>query len=445
MKKLLIFLLTLGLPLVVFAEGEANRAEWRFTKSKNFKPSKAYQETGIFPNIEGIKGSGISFYHDGKMVKASLNEKGYPTAKSTEGDYWLIEVPVEKLDKGTVVDVFLPYTGTAGSRNSFVLEYRDGKKWVEATTTLSTTSHKHPIRLWKSVRLTRPIKKAGTVALRLRQTDKNEVDFSIAGLSPRGQRPQVIIYDNRVPQDTLRMLFIGNSYTYYHTYPAIFKEIAWHEGHYADCNIFISGGYTMKAHLANPHSMEQVDKGGYDYVMLQDQSILPTLNGTADDAGSAEQMVKMVNRVRESSPEAKVLLEITWGRKFGSNNFGKYEQYIEKYPHFYSSYDAMQQRLIDVMTAEAEQNSALLNPVGLAWQFVMHERPDINLYHTDNHHQSYAGSYLAAAVAYLTIYQQPFGNAPANGKLSPEIASYLRSVAERVVLKGEKWSENKNR
>ncbi|MBQ7310929.1 MAG: hypothetical protein IJW88_05315 [Alistipes sp.] len=445
MKKLLIFLLTLGLPLVVFAEGEANRAEWRFTKSKNFKPSKAYQETGIFPNIEGIKGSGISFYHDGKMVKASLNEKGYPTAKSTEGDYWLIEVPVEKLDKGTVVDVFLPYTGTAGSRNSFVLEYRDGKKWVEATTTLSTTSHKHPIRLWKSVRLTRPIKKAGTVALRLRQTDKNEVDFSIAGLSPRGQRPQVIIYDNRVPQDTLRMLFIGNSYTYYHTYPAIFKEIAWHEGHYADCNIFISGGYTMKAHLANPHSMEQVDKGGYDYVMLQDQSILPTLNGTADDAGSAEQMVKMVSRVRESSPEAKVLLEITWGRKFGSNNFGKYEQYIEKYPHFYSSYDAMQQRLIDVMTAEAEQNSALLNPVGLAWQFVMHERPDINLYHTDNHHQSYAGSYLAAAVAYLTIYQQPFGNAPANGKLSPEIASYLRSVAERVVLKGEKWSENKNR
>ena len=445
MKKLFIFLLTLGLPLVVFAEGEANRAEWRFTKSKNFKPSKAYQETGIFPNIEGIKGSGISFYHDGKMVKASLNEKGYPTAKSTEGDYWLIEVPVEKLDKGTVVDVFLPYTGTAGSRNSFVLEYRDGKKWVEATTTLSTTSHKHPIRLWKSVRLTRPIKKAGTVALRLRQTDKNEVDFSIAGLSPRGQRPQVIIYDNRVPQDTLRMLFIGNSYTYYHTYPAIFKEIAWHEGHYADCNIFISGGYTMKAHLANPHSMEQVDKGGYDYVMLQDQSILPTLNGTADDAGSAEQMVKMVNRVRESSPGAKVLLEITWGRKFGSNNFGKYEQYIEKYPHFYSSYDAMQQRLIDVMTAEAEQNSALLNPVGLAWQFVMHERPDINLYHTDNHHQSYAGSYLAAAVAYLTIYQQPFGDAPANGKLSPEIASYLRSVAERVVLKGEKWSENKNR
>ncbi len=441
MKKLLFSILTFALPLFALADGMNNRAEWRFSKSEKFKSSKVYLETGIFPNIEGIKGSGISFYHKGKRVVSSLNEKGFPTAKSVAGDYWLINVPVEALDAGTVVDVFLPYTGTAGSRNSFVLEYRDGKKWVEATTTLSTTSHKHPIRLWKSVRLTRPIKKAGSVALRLRQTDKSEVDFSIAGLSPRGQRPQVVIYDNRVPQDTLRMLFIGNSYTYYHTYPAIFKEIAWHEGHYADCNIFISGGYTMKAHLANPHSMEQVDKGGYDYVMLQDQSILPTLNGTADDAGSAMQMTKMIIRVRESSPAAKVLLEITWGRKFGNNNFGKYEKYIEKYPHFYSSYDAMQQRLIDVMTAEAAHNDALINPVGLAWQIVMHERPDINLYHTDNHHQSYAGSYLAAAVAYLTIYKQPFGNTPADCKLKPEIAAYLRSVAERVVLKGEKWSE----
>ena len=129
-------------------------------------------------------------------------------------------------------------------------------------------------------------------------------------------------------QDSLRLLFIGNSYTYYHTYPLIFKEIAWREGHYADCNIFISGGYTMKAHLANKHSVEQVDKGGYNYVMLQDQSILPTLNGTAHDAGSSTYVGRMVKRVKESSPEAKVSLEITWGRRYGNNNFGKYEEYL---------------------------------------------------------------------------------------------------------------------
>jgi hypothetical protein len=181
-----------------------------------------------------------------------------------------------------------------------------------------------------------------------------------------------------------------------------------------------------------------VDKGGYDYVMLQDQSILPTLNGTADDAGSAEQMTKMIKRVRKSSPDAKVSLEITWGRKFGNNNFGKYAKYIEKYPQFYSSYDAMQQRLMDVMTAEAEQNNAMLTPVGYAWQIVMHEREDINLYHKDNHHQSYAGSYLSAAVAYLTIYGEKFGENAANCKLDAATATYLRSVAERARLAPER-------
>jgi hypothetical protein len=81
MKKLLIFTLLLSLNLSVFAQGETTRAEWRFTKSKNFQPSKSYLETGIFPTVEGIKDAGISFYHKGKMVKASLNDKGYPTAK----------------------------------------------------------------------------------------------------------------------------------------------------------------------------------------------------------------------------------------------------------------------------------------------------------------------------------------------------------------------------
>jgi hypothetical protein len=71
----------------------------------------------------------------------------------------------------------------------------------------------------------------------------------------------------------------------------------------------------------------------------------------------------------------------------------------------------------------------------------MHERPDILLYHKDNHHQSYAGSYLSAAVAYLTIYGEKFGENAANCKLDAATATYLRSVAERVVLDGEKWGK----
>ncbi|MBR2961555.1 MAG: hypothetical protein IKC42_00800, partial [Alistipes sp.] len=62
-------------------------------------------------------------------------------------------------------------------------------------------------------------------------------------------------------------------------------------------------------------------------------------------------------------------------------------------------------------------------------------------YHTDAHHQSYAGSYLSAAVVYQTIYRQPFDENVSDAKLPHDVAAYLRSVAERVVLKGERWQK----
>ena len=443
MRRFILCVALLFVPLARYAEGIGGRAECHFGKNQS-DLAQQFTESGRYPNKVGIEGATLSFHHRGRLIKAQLDSKGFPTAHSVKGDYWLFELPVESIAAGTAIDVFLPFTGNKGENNSFTLEYRDGKKWLSAVEITSTTSHKHLRRLWHTVVLKQPIVGKGRIMLRLRQVEKADVEFTVACPSLRGQQPQIVIYNNAPVRDTVKMLFLGNSYTYYHTYPVIFKELAWSEGHYADCKIFISGGYNMAQHLANPHSVELVDMGGYDYVMLQDQSVQPVLNGTADDAASAENLQKMVERVKKHSPTSKVFIEITWGRRYGNNNFGKYEEYLELYPAFYSDYDAMQNRLIEVVTAEAKQWGTMVTPVGLAWQIVMHERPDIVLYHTDNHHQSYAGSYLSAAVAYLTIYGEKFGSNPANCKLDAPTAEYLRSVAERVVLGGEKWNENKN-
>lgn len=438
MRRFILCVALLFVPLALYAEGFGGRAEWHFGK-KQSALAQQFTESGRYPNKVGIEGATLSFHHRGRLIKAQLDSKGFPTAHSVKGDYWLFDLPVESIAAGTAIDVFLPFTGNEGENNSFTLEYRDGKKWLSAVEITSTTSHKHLRRLWHTVVLKQPIVGKGRIMLRLRQAEKADVEFTVACPSLRGQQPQIVIYNNAPVRDTVKMLFLGNSYTYYHTYPVIFKELAWSEGHYADCKIFISGGYNMAQHLANPHSVELVDMGGYDYVMLQDQSVQPVLNGTADDAASAENLQKMVERVKKHSPTSKVFIEITWGRRFGNNNLGNYEQYADKYPHLFADYDAMQGQLIKNITAEAELCGISLHPLGYAWQIVMHERPDINLYHSDNHHQSYAGSYLSAAVAYLAIYGEPFSSGAANGKLDAKTAEYLRSVAQRVVLQGEKW------
>ena len=63
------------------------------------------------------------------------------------------------------------------------------------------------------------------------------------------------------------------------------------------------------------------------------------------------------------------------------------------------------------------------------------ERSDFDILAADGSHPSKYGAYLKSRVNYLTIYGEPFGPSPADCGIEPEIAAYLRSVAERVVLK----------
>ena len=443
MRKIIAIIVALAITATAFAKDE-KRVEWilRKASAKN-KAATEFLETGIYPATIG--NGALSFVHKKRVTKCAINEKGSPYAESVKGDYWLFEMEAKDIEAGTVVDFWTQINSEPEKESHrFAIEYLDGKRWVpvrpldsDGSNYATTTSNKHPNRFWNAVTLSKAPKN-GKISFRVRQVEDKPLKVTVYGPSTRGQLNQIIRYDKVEVRDTLNYLFIGNSYTYYHTYPMIFKEMAWHEGHYANCNIFISGGYTMKAHLANKYSREAVAKGGYDYAFLQDQSILPTLIGTEDEAGSVENMQKMVDNILKYNPNAKPIIEITWGRKHGNNAFGKYKHLLEKYPHFYTDYQTMQARLIEVTTIEAETVGAGLSPVGVAWQIVRRERPEIELYAKDEYHQSYAGSYLSAAVAYQIIYRTPFGEKATNAKLDAETAAYLRSVAERVVLHNEK-------
>ena len=130
---------------------------------------------------------------------------------------------------------------------------------------------------------------------------------------------------------------------------------------------------------------------------------------------------------------------MTWGRRDGNNTTKgkKLEALVKGYPEFFASYEAMQKVITANVTTMAQELGVGVSPVGVAWEIVRRERPDINLYVKDGSHPSYAGSYLAAAVGYLTLFPEPF-KADTPIRLNPEVAKYLRSVAERVVLHSEK-------
>ena len=73
-------------------------------------------------------------------------------------------------------------------------------------------------------------------------------------------------------------------------------------------------------------------------------------------------------------------------------------------------------------------------PVGLAWERVMKERPDLNLFKPDLEHPNVLGTYLATQVVYATVFRK----SPVDLKylppgVTPEAGAILRRIAWETV------------
>lgn len=82
----------------------------------------------------------------------------------------------------------------------------------------------------------------------------------------------------------------------------------------------------------------------------------------------------------------------------------------------------------------AQQNNAIVAPVGEAWREAMLRNTSIELYNADQSHPALTGSYLAACVFYATMYRQtPLGLNYYAG-LDSLTATFLQQVADDVVF-----------
>lgn len=83
--------------------------------------------------------------------------------------------------------------------------------------------------------------------------------------------------------------------------------------------------------------------------------------------------------------------------------------------------------------------SAPVIPVGLAFATAYKRRPDIGLHdRLDGSHPTLAGSYLAAATVYASLYGRapPPGGYDADGRLSAELTQFLLTIAAETALAG---------
>jgi hypothetical protein len=185
-----------------------------------------------------------------------------------------------------------------------------------------------------------------------------------------------------------RVLFVGNSYTYYHSMPQLFAAIAEHTmpGHRVETRFIGGGGATQQKHWEVGQALEEIRTSTWDYVILQGQSML----GLDDlrDPGIPEQFFEYAGMFNQEirASGAETVFYMTWSRESSPQD---------------------QAYLAEAYSTIAQKTAGILAPVGLVWDR-LRDSPAVHLYERDGSHPSVPGSVVAAMTLSATI----FGLAP---------------------------------
>ena len=173
----------------------------------------------------------------------------------------------------------------------------------------------------------------------------------------------------------MRILFIGNSHTYFNDMTALVAKMAQEEGEKCEVTMIAHGGWFLEQHAKEEEVRFNILYGNYDYVVLQEH---------AHPFGPEEKMFAAAETIGR------------WIREAGSTPVA-YMTWTEKgkegeQPRMTAAYEEMARRL-----------SALLAPVGTEWWKYQHAHPEAEMYAPDGAHASPLGSQLAAEVIWKTI------------------------------------------
>lgn len=367
----------------------------------------------------------------------------------TENDYILFSTPVGYMEKGSNIEIDAVIMTSPDSPKYFIAEIYDGGQWKSSEADLRTAEENPEIRytfmgagtgtknyqhnnIYQTFRLDKAIKK-GELKIRFRavgditcngEPQSADADNGWIGFVPRGFTGAYIQnYGTQVPKDTTSVLCLGNSFTYYWNAPSMLKEIAWSQGHYFDIFAHLKGGQHFGQHTELSLSHDAIEAQVYDYALLQDQSMAAAFYADKPDeyAHVPENFVKLADMVLTHSPECRIILEHTWGyRKEDCKGFKTVENFNNM--------------LREGCTTIAALKNAEISHIGDAFIAVDTKELGNSLHASDDHHQSYYGSYLKACVNYLMITGEPFNEKVANCGIDPQKAEILRKAAEKTVL-----------
>lgn len=224
-------------------------------------------------------------------------------------------------------------------------------------------------------------------------------------------------------QETAKVLFIGNSYTYVNDLPSMLSSIATSFGDQVTHDSQTPGGTTFQGHTQNAATWNKINSQIWDFVVLQAQSQEPSFPDSQVNSSTIPYAMQLADSVYANNFCTEVMMYMTWGRKNGDPQWAPI-----------STFDGMNDRLRSAYLRMADSVQGSVSPVGSAWKYVRENYPSIELYNADESHPSVAGTYLAACTFYASIFRKTPVGSSFISSLSPADAANLQAAAALTVL-----------
>ncbi|MBR7184810.1 MAG: SGNH/GDSL hydrolase family protein [Clostridia bacterium] len=217
----------------------------------------------------------------------------------------------------------------------------------------------------------------------------------------------------------MKILFIGNSHTYFNEMPRMVRDLFASVGRRVEPVMQTEGGKGMFYHCERKDILFNVRHGDYDVIIMQDKA-------TRFDAAEFAQGMDTLAEKGLSQTNARRLLYMPWA------NRGKPEEQVP---------------MTAAYRAAAIKHDCTLVPVGEIWHALLAEKPELEavLYREDGNHATRLGSYLAACSIFYVVSGRVRPLHPADDDalitrlgLDPELCRMLHKAACRGVREFEK-------
>lgn len=255
-----------------------------------------------------------------------------------------------------------------------------------------------------------------TPASDTRQGDARVADAPSDGARDAPRDSASLDADAAVNKPTVRVLFIGNSYTWSNGLPAVLVKLG--DATQSPVRFEVAqhtpGGARWEQHAVNP-TVHQLIAQSWDTVVLQDQSAQAWQRTNWPNVKAS--LIALDDRIKKAG--AKTLLFMTWARRAPIvPGDGVFEGN--------ASLNNYYERHADVIKADVA-------PVGRAWAHALRDNGGLTLHTGDGSHPNAHGTYLAACVFYTSLTQRtPVGLG--DGGLKNV------SAKDRAVLQAVAWS-----